>query len=146
MSAADDQTLNDHQRIIAARGIAIFGKMGKPLGPAFIDALNDQTSRGIDTYFFLTMKQGWSGPYVTYQCPLRHVYGELPDSKLGLVPRYYANAYKTIKTWFEISGMERMSRLDMNRIFVISSGREIMSVMGSTAAVFRVGLKPKGST
>jgi len=39
--------------------------------------------------------------------------------------------------------MERLSREEMNRIFVVSSGREIMSVIKSSATVFCVGVRAK---
>ena len=135
------QTFAQHGGIIAAKGTAVLGKIGQPLGQKFINELNDQVSRGLDTYLFLTTREGWNGPYVTYKCRLQHTDTQLPDSQLHLVPKYYSREYPSIKTWFQISTMDKLSRSEMNRIFVLSSGREIMSVVKSSAVVFRVGFR-----
>ena len=90
------------------------------------------------TYLFVTLREGWNGPYVTYRCRLRDLFGVLPPEKRPFVPPYYATGGQQVSTWFEIAGMERLTRDEMNRITVISSGRSIMSVIGSTAATFRV--------
>lgn len=141
MRSEDGQTINLHRDIITQKGSAILGKIGQPLSGAFIKSLNEQISRNIETYLFLTLREGWNGEYVTYQCLLKNVSSELDETKMDLIPEYYSASYKDINTWFEISIMGRMTRDNMNRIFVLSSGRHIMSVIKSTAAVFKVGLK-----
>ena len=138
----DGQTITEHSTMILTKGSAILGKTGQAIGPDFKDALNKQIAKGIKTYLFLTTREGWNGPYVTYQCRLNGVTSLLDKSKLNLVPEYYSWNYKNVTTWFEISSLEKMSKLDMNKIFVISSGRPIMSVINTSAVVFRVGLKP----
>jgi hypothetical protein len=137
----DGQTIKVHGDIISQKGSAILGKIGQSLSAAFIKSLNEQISRNVETYLFLTIREGWNGEYVTYQCLLKNVSAELDKTKIDLVPEYYSVSYKDIKTWFEISAMGRMTRDNMNRIFVFSSDRPIMSVIKSTAAVFRVGLR-----
>lgn len=137
------QTITAHKNIVARKGTAVLGKMGGALGPAFRLALNEQIERGIKTYLFLTTREGWNGPYVTDRCSLLHVYDALDTSKRALVPAYYASDSATIRTWFEIASVERLTRDEMNRIFVLSSGREIMSVIASSATVFKVAVKPK---
>lgn len=141
MKSEDGLTIKEHGDIISRKGSAILGKIGQSLSAASIKSLNEQISRNIETYLFLTMKEGWNGEYVTYQCLLKNVSAQLDETKTELVPTYYSSTYKDIKTWFEISAMGKMTRENMNRIFVLSSGRQIMSVIKSTAAVFRVGLR-----
>lgn len=141
----DGKTIKAHDNIIAAKGSAVLGKIGQALGTAFIEALNGQIDREVRTYLFLTTREGWNGPYVTYQCRLKRVEIQLAESKRALVPNYYSSDYKNINTWFEISTIDKMSKPDMNRIFVISSGREIMSVISSSASIFRVGLKERSA-
>jgi hypothetical protein len=132
------QTINAHADLVATRGAAIFGKLGQPVGPAFRKLLNDQIQHGTKTYLFLTTREGWNGEYVTYRCPLRQVHEILEAAKRSLVPTYYIGEAANIRTWLEVSGIDRLSREEMNRIFVLSSGRSVMSVIKSTAAVFRV--------
>ena len=67
-------------------------------------------------------------------------YPVLEPSKASLAPSYYSHEIDTINTWFEISSIDKMSKEDMNKLFVLSSGRSIMSVIKSSASVFRVGI------
>lgn len=135
------QTTTAHSNILTRKGSALLGKMGQPVGPEFRDILNRQIESGVKTYLFLTTREGWNGPYVTFRCLLRCVHDTLDPAKRELVPTYYIAEAPRIKTWFEIATIERLSRDEMNRIFVLSSGREIMSVIRSSAAMFRVGVR-----
>ena len=137
----DGLTISEHRNMIIAKGSAIFGKIGQGLSLDYIALLNKQIARGAPTYLFLTTREGWNGPYVTYECRLKNVQAQLDSTKYDFVPKYYSAEYKNVKTWFEILTFEKMSKLAMNRIFVLSSGRVIMSVISSSATVFRVGLK-----
>ena len=137
----DGKTINAHREMIAANGAAVFGKIGKGLGIKAIKELNGQLSNDVETYLFLTTREGWNGPYVTYQCHLKSIGVDLSETRVDLMPKYYSHEAKNIKTWFEISSMERMTKSEMNHIFVKSSGRAIMSVVKSSATVFKVGLK-----
>ncbi len=136
----DGQTIKAHGDMIATRGFAFFGKIGHGLAPKFIKDLTEQIANKVPTFLFLTTREGWNGPYVTYQCRLRSVLPSLNEEQLGLVPKYYSGDYENVTTWFGISSLEKMSREEMNRIFVVSSGRVIMSVINSSATVFRVAL------
>lgn len=135
------QTINDHEAMIAAKGTALLGKMGQGVGTSFTKVLNAQIERGIPTYLFLTIREGWNGEYVTYRCRLRQVSDKIEESKLNLVPAYYRSSASHIKAWFEISSMTRLSREEMNRIYVLSSNREIMSVISSSATIYHVGVR-----
>ncbi len=137
------QTITAHSDMVAAKGVAMLGKIGQAVGADFRDALNQQIERGIRTYLYLTIREGWNGPYVTYRCLLRGVYETLDAEKKALVPKYYLHEIANIKTWFEIASMERLTREEMNKIFVLSSGREIMSVINSSATIFRVAVQKK---
>jgi hypothetical protein len=135
------QTIEAHAAMIVREGTALLGKVGQAIGPDFRTALNEQIDRGVKTYLFLTTREGWNGPYVTYRCKLQHVHESLEGLKKSLVPKYYVADSGTIKTWFEITSLERLSREEMNEIVVLSSNRPIMSVIASSAAVFRVGVE-----
>ena len=138
-------TVAAHASIAASNGAAMLGKIGQRIGPAFRNKLNQQIERGIKTYLFVTTREGWKGPYVTYRCPLRHVHENLDAGKKPLVPTYYVANTPKIKTWFEITGLERLPQEEMNRIFVLSSERSIMSVIASSAVLFHVGVHGSGS-
>ncbi len=137
----DGRTIKAHADKVKTKGAAFLGKMGPPVGPNYRKTLNQQIEAGIQTYLFLTLREGWNGPYVTYRCSLRHVHHELEDAKRPLVPTYYIAAAPRIGTWFEITSVESLTRDQMNRIFVMSSGREIMSVITSSATMFHVGVR-----
>ena len=139
--AEDGLTVEGHQKVIARHGIALFGKFGDPLGPAFRDLLNRQAANGQKTYLFITTRPDWRHEYVTFRCPLRQVLDTLDESKRHLVPGYYIAQAPYIRTWFEIEGIERLSREDMNRIFVLSSGRSITSAIFSRTGLFHVGIR-----
>lgn len=136
-------TVTAHKQMVASRGRAVLGKMGDAISSHLRDALNRQIQNGVKTYLFLTTREGWNGPYVTDRCLLWGVYHRLDEAKRPLVPSYYAASIPNIETWFEFVSFERLTREEMNRIFVRSSGREIMSVIKSSATVFGVGVKPK---
>jgi len=137
------QTITSHRDMAVKKGAALLGKMGQPVGPDLVGRLNNQIQLGTKTYLFLTIREGWNGPYVTYRCPLRQVHEKLDPAKRALVPGYYAFESHLVKTWFEIAGVERLDRDEMNRIVVLSSGRTIMSVIASSATVFCVGFPSK---
>ena len=137
----DGKTIKAHKEIVDKKGLVLLGKLGRALSVASIKTLNDQIAGGTDTYLFLTTREGWNGPYVTYQCLIRGVDSQLDESQLFLVPKYYSSDYKNIKTWFKISSIDKMSKERMNQIYVLSSGRSIMSVVKSSATTFLVGLK-----
>lgn len=135
------QTITAHADMVAAKGTAMLGKIGQAVGSDFRDMLNQQIERGFKTYLFLTIREGWNGPYVTYRSLLKMVHESLDEAKKPFIPRYYLHESANVKTWFEISSMERLTREEMNKIYVLSSGREIMSVINSSATVFRVALR-----
>ena len=137
------KTIGSHRDMVARKGAAMLGKMGSALGREFEVGLNEQIRQGTRTYLFLTTREGWNGPYVTDRCLLLGVHDTLDETRAALVPRYYAGDARHIKTWFEIGSLERLTRDEMNRIFVLSSGREIMSVIASSATVFRVGVNAR---
>jgi hypothetical protein len=134
-------TFSAHAEILARSGSVFFGKMGRPIGPKLHEDLNAQIARGVTTYLYLTTRERWNGAYVTEALKLRQVHSKVAPEKLSLVPLYYVADAPNIQTWFEAVAMARLSRDEMNRIYVISSGREIMSVIKSTAAVFKVSVR-----
>ena len=137
------ETVEAHQQMVGRKGSALLGKTGQAIGPEFRELINNQIAKGISTYLFLTTREGWNGPYVTYRCLLRGVAPTIGAGKGGLVPAYYAFDPSEAKTWFEIASVERLSRDEMDKIFVLSSGRSIMSSIASSATVFRVGVSTK---
>ena len=141
MRSESGQTIQAHADMIGRKGAALLGKMGEAVGPATCDLLKQQIQSGVKTYLFLTLREGWNGPFVTYRCSLRYIYDSLIAGKNTLVPTYYGWDTGNIKTWFEITSIDRLSREQMNRLFVVSSGREIMSVVSSSATVFRVAVR-----
>jgi hypothetical protein len=136
----DGETVRAHREVIARSGTAMLGKFGKPVGKKVAADLNRQIDAGAPTYLFLTTREGWNGPYITYRCSLVRVRQELLEEGRALVPRYYAAANHAGKTWFEISSIDKLTRSEMNRIYVVSSGREIMSVINSSATSFIVAV------
>ncbi|MDX6577831.1 MAG: hypothetical protein QOE96_3784 [Blastocatellia bacterium] len=132
------ETITAHSEMIQKKGSAVFGKIGKGVGSEYMKRLNQQIERGEKTYLFLTTTDGWNGPYATYRCLLKGLYEELPTEKQPLVPEYYLHESPSIKTWCEIADMNQLSSQEMNRIFLQSSGRPIMSVLTISTAVFKV--------
>jgi hypothetical protein len=134
------ETIAGHQQMAALKGSALLGKTGQPIGPAFRDDINRQIESGVKTFLFLTTREGWNGPYVTFRCVLRSISATVGAGKKGLIPAYYAFDTSDVTTWFEIANVERMTRDEMDKIVVLSSGRSIMSSISSSATVFRVGI------
>jgi hypothetical protein len=134
-------TITAHADMIAKRGTALFGKIGKGIGQDFRNILNQQIEQGIKTYLFLTVQNNWRGPFTTYQCLLRQVQMLFDVTKRSLIPRYYVYNKAIISTWFEIASIEQLMEVETNKIFVLKSGREIMSVVNTSGTVFRVGIK-----
>ena len=137
-------TISAHMEMVKRRGVALLGKMGSPLGKDFQEALNEQIARGVETYLFLATRGKCHGEYVIHRCVLLNVYDGLLDPKReALVPLYYAYEISGIYTWFEISGIHLLSHEQADRIFVLSSGNSILSVITGRASLFRVGIYPK---
>lgn len=134
------QTISAHKQLIQAKGEVFLGKMGAAVGGELINTLNNQIDKGVATYLFLTIREGWNGEYVTFRCSLRRAHSGLPEGKKALVPQYYVHISTSIKTWFEITSMERLPREEMDKLFVLSSLRPIMGVVSSSATMFRVGI------
>jgi hypothetical protein len=135
------QTITAHADMVATKGVALLGKIGRGIGIKLKDSLNQQIESGINTFLFLTIREGWNGPYITYRCVLKQVLETLDAAQKAFVPRYYVHESENIKTWFEIAKVERLTREEMNKIFVLSSGREIMSVLNTSGTVFHVAVR-----
>ena len=136
----EGNTIATHRQVIAEYGHAMFAKIGKGLGPAFIEELNSQINRGIITYCFVAIYEGRDVPFGIYQCELLSVHTDLKDAQKKLIPKYLQSVIKGISTWFEIRTLNRVAQEERKRISVISSGREISGAMKGMTAVFRVGV------
>jgi hypothetical protein len=101
------ETIAAHQQMIALKGTALLGKTGQAIGPAFRDGINKQIADGVRTFLFLTTREGWNGPYVTFRCLLKGVSATVGAGKKGLIPAYYAFDTADVKTWFELASVER---------------------------------------
>jgi len=134
----DGKTIAAHRALIEGMGSACLGKMGQPIGPSLLTRLNEQLDHRISTYLFLTTREGWNGQYVTYRCALKAVSRVLAAEQVARVPVYYGDKAALVSTWFEITTIDRLTNEQMNAITVISSGRSIMSVIKSSAALFKV--------
>jgi hypothetical protein len=144
LKSASGETIAAHANMVARKGVAMLGKLGRAgLGDEFKAALNEQIKSGIRTYLFLTTKERWDTPYVTYWCLLKQVHSSLGSDKRTLVPGYYIHEAPNIKTWFEISSIDRLSQAESERIYVMSTGNSIASAIKGLNSVFRVGMTPK---
>jgi hypothetical protein len=144
LKSESGQTIAAHANVIARKGTALLGKMGRlGVSTEFMDVLNKQIDSGVKTFLFLAMRPGWNQPYVMYACQLRQVYDALDEAKRNLVPEYYYHEIPNIKTWFEISSIDRLPQEYTERIFVLSSERPITSALGGMNSVFRVGVQEK---
>jgi hypothetical protein len=144
-------TVPGHSEMVSRKGAVLFGKMGRPISKQFRDTLNDQIARGVNTFFFLTTREGeGSAPrrLVTHKCKLRHVYnGSLDNAKRRLIPSYYSTfMIDDIRTWFEITSFERATDEEVFNIFTPSTGREIRYALRGTGCVFRVAIRAKEKT
>lgn len=135
------RTISAHSKIIAEKGKALLGKMGRNMSDVFINALNDQIKDGIKTYLFLMIREGWNSSYVIYRCPLNKVSNILETADRGFVPKYYIFESPDVKAWFEITAIQSLPKEYIEKIFVISSNRPITTAVNSRTSTFRVGIK-----
>lgn len=134
------KTIADHQRCMRLNGSVIFGKMGSPIGADFIADLRNQLNIDIPTYLFLALKKGWKGGFTLYKARLASVQTELSSESLQLVPEYYRHEHKSIQTWLEIYSLDALPHAESVKVIVLSSGREVLSVLSNSASVFCVGV------
>jgi hypothetical protein len=134
-------TIDAHQKMVARYGLALFGKIGDPLGSEFQECLNSQIANGQRTYLFIVARPDINHPFETFRCPLRQVCNTLNSAKKHLVPGYYVGEASRIGSWFEIEGMERLGRDEVNSIFILKSGRLASESLYGQNAVFRVGIR-----
>lgn len=138
-------TVRAHQEMVARQGVALFGKMGRPISQDFQDTLNGQIANSEETFFFLITREGDKREYVTHKCQLTHVYaGMLDPAKQSLVPSYYANDIPNIRTWFEIATFARLTVDEAATIYTLSTGEGIMNALKGTGSIFRVGVRSGG--
>ena len=137
----DGATISSHRQVIEKHGQVMFAKIGKGLGSSFINQLNDQVEQSVPTYLFLATYEGPKQPYGYYRGDLLHVHQSLNEAQQTLVPSYLQYAIPEISTWFEIASISRLSQHETNRIYVLSSGRELASAISGTASLFKVGVK-----
>jgi hypothetical protein len=143
--SAQGHTVSAHKEMVARKGVALFGKMGRPISKNFQDTLNGQIANGEETFFFLITREGVKHEYITHKCRLTHVYaGMLDAAKQSLVPDYYAHDIPNIQTWFEITTFVRLTPDEAAAIYTLSTGEGIMKALKGTGSVFRVGVRPGG--
>ena len=138
------RTILEHKRVVNENGVALLGKFGSPISKNFQAALNAQIQRGTKTFLFLMTldRAGKERSYSTHGCELLRVHdGLLDNTKESLVPSYYRADMSSVGSWFEISSLKLLSQEETNKLYVLSSGREIMSAIKGMASVFRVGLR-----
>lgn len=142
VASAQGLTVSAHKEMVERRGLALFGKMGKPISKDFQDTLNGQIASGTDTFFFLITRDGNNREYVIHKCRLTQVYaGMLDAAKQPLVPNYYARDIPNIATWFEIATFTRLTADEMATIYTLSTGEEITKALKGTGSIFRVGVR-----
>jgi hypothetical protein len=136
----DGKTIAAHQYVIQTKGSVMFGRLGPAIGSDFQNILNTQVANKTTTYLFVTIREGWGGPFITFKCNLLHTYDEIPSEKIEFIPAYMLGKKSSVSTWFEVSSCSQMTKEEMNRIYVESSKRGIMSVMQTSSTMFRVVL------
>ena len=138
-------TISEHNKVIDQKGSVLFSKLGKPLSDAFVNQLNNQLDKEIPTYLFLATYEGRNVPYGYYQCNLVRVHKKVTQSQISFIPEYIQHLVDDIETYFEISSINRLSHAETNRIYVLSSGREISGAIRGTTSIFKVGVKGKST-
>jgi hypothetical protein len=129
-------TIGEHAAILQRHGRVMLGKFGTPVSTTVQKWLNTQIQRGTPTLLFLTRRD--NDLYRTHRCRLEAVQPTLSSSDQHLVPRYYRNA--TIHTWFRLVDIRELGDAEMKCLYVISSGRPVMSVVTSSSTSFIVAI------
>ncbi len=144
--SSEGLTVRAHKDMVASKGVALFGKMGKPISKDFQDTLNGQIANGTETFFFLITREGSQREYFIHKCRLARVYaGMLDEAKQSLVPNYYAHEIPNISTWFEIASFARMTADEAATLYTLSTGEEITKALKGTGSIFRVGVRSGGN-
>jgi len=128
-----NDTIKEHHEIITKHGAAWIGKLGKPLGPNHVKAVNRQVAAGHTTYLFLVQKV--KGDYLFYQGKIVAVAEALPEKDRRLVPSYYRD--KKLAFWTKLSSLELVPTRILNNYHIASSSRPVLGTLKrSMAALF----------
>ena len=111
-------TIAEHQKLIEQYGFVWYGKMGS--------SVNDHTVKSIlnnDNPMILLIRSGKTERYWATVTEIKH---ELPQ--IELIPEYYRDIAKTVKTWFKISCFQLAEKDVMSRCVIVSSGKSLSEV------------------
>lgn len=138
----DGKTMMQHSRVLSESGVVMFGKMGSALGRDLIADLSAQIVAGVKTYVIFAVKKGWNGKYHFYKAELVSLSASISAEDLLLVPDYYRADSQKVSAWLKLRSLEGMTHAEATTVYVISSGREALSSLNSSASVFRVCISP----
>lgn len=137
-----EDTISEHQAVLAREGAVFFGKVGRPFGKATIDAIEQQSATGEDAFLFLAARTGQE--FVVHRAVIDLMCSHLPPTGRGLVPDYYARSGLSgrIGTWFRLSQLDRIAPATLTKLVVAKTGTPILSVLGSSrSSMFIVSAK-----
>lgn len=123
-------TIKEHHDIIEKHEAVWIGKLGKPLGPDSIKAVNRQVEADYTTYLFLVQKV--RGEYAVYRGKVMAVAKELPEKERKLVPSYYRD--KKLSFWTKLSSIEPVSPRVLNNYHIASSSRPVLGTLKRSMA------------
>jgi hypothetical protein len=140
----EGKTVSTYKQIIEEYGRAMFPKIGKGIGVDFINELNNQIAEGTPTNLFIAVHEGWDVPLRIHQCELINVHSNIEAGHETLIPKDLHRSIASISTWFEIQTLVRKPQEYVDKIYVLSSGREIKEAYRGTTSIFKVGVKANG--
>lgn len=130
--------------MLASASRCIFGKFGTSIGATTVAALQRQIEDGTPTYLFLVLKKGWREKFQIYSARLSSISLELSEQDIEIIPQYYRSQWKSISTALEIVTLDLVPQDSHKLIAVAGSGRELLSVLGSSATTFVVTKNAQG--
>jgi len=134
-----DDTIAEHNRLIARHGTVWIGKLGKPLAERHIMRVNEQCRQNIPTYLYLVQKKGTA--YQAYRATVVRMSRALPKREQNLVPHYYEERKITryVGFWTKLSGITQIEKGQLFELHIASSLFAVPDTLArSMAALFVV--------
>lgn len=132
-------TVEEHHKVIRARGFVWMAKMGRSLASAKIEILRHQAEVGTPTYLYLVQRK--MSAYSWVRGRLADIAARLPSTATKAIPSYYTTAgvIDSAGLWLKLTELHHVLDSEIEQLRVASSGRKITEILqASMAAMFMV--------
>ena len=139
LSEGPADPISAHRELLDLYGCVWFGKVGRRLSHPVATELKRVIDAGGDAFLYLVRRS--KQDYVAYKCRMVAISFGFPKHRREQIPKYYKQTgmIRFMKSFVLVNSLDDVRSLREERLFVTSSGRNILDVLPeSSAGYFRV--------